>query len=131
MHFFHYRNGELYCEEISVLKIAQEVNTTFYLYSYKTLLRHYLAFDTAFQGIPHLKCFAMKANSNLAILRIFIREGAGLDVVSGGGLYRALKAGAAPQEIVYAGVGKSKEEIRFAIKSNILMFNVESSQDLF
>jgi len=130
MHFFHYRNGELYCEEISVLKIAQEVKTPFYLYSYKTLLRHYLAFDTAFQGIPHLICFAMKANSNLAILRIFIREGAGLDVVSGGELYRALKAGADPQKIVYAGVGKSKEEIRYALEAGILMFNVESGQEL-
>jgi diaminopimelate decarboxylase len=130
MHYFHYLAGELYCEEIPISQLSQEVGTPFYLYSYKTLQRHYRAFDQAFQRVPHLICFAMKSNSNLAILRIFIKEGAGMDVVSGGELYRALKAGVDPKKIVYAGVGKSQAEIKYALEAGILMFNVESSQEL-
>jgi diaminopimelate decarboxylase len=88
-------------------------------------------FSDAFKEVPHLICFAEKANSNIAILRIFIKEGGGLDIISGGELYRALQASADPQKIVYAGVGKTRDEIRYALKSNILMFNVESTQELF
>lgn len=127
---FHYHGHELYSEKIPIRKIADKVGTPFYLYSYNTILRHFRVFNEAFNGIPHLTCFAVKANSNLAILKIFIEEGGGLDIVSGGELYRALKAGADPQKIVYAGVGKTKEEISDALKSNILMFNVESTQEL-
>lgn len=131
MHDFQYKGDELYCEDVSVKKIAKEVGTPFYLYSYNTLKNHFRAFDSAFAGIPHLVCFAVKSNSNIAILKIFAEEGGGFDIVSGGELYRVLLAGADPQKIVYAGVGKTREEIRYALKSNILMFNVESTQELF
>jgi len=130
MHFFHYRAEELYCEDVSVSRISQEIGTPFYLYSYQTLERHFRVFDEAFTEVPHLICFAVKSNSNLAILRIFHREGAGFDIVSGGELYRVLKAGADPKKVVYAGVGKSPEEIRYALEVGILMFNVESFQEL-
>ncbi|MDH7500283.1 MAG: diaminopimelate decarboxylase [candidate division NC10 bacterium] len=130
MHDFQYRDGELYCEEVPIRQIAQEVGTPFYLYSHHTLLHHYRVFDSAFSPIPHLICFALKANSNLAVLRIFAKEGAGADVVSGGEIYRALKAGIPPERIVYAGVGKTREEIEFALQSRILMFNVESPSEL-
>lgn len=131
MHDFQYKGDELYCEDVSVKKIAKKVGTPFYLYSYNTLKNHFRAFDSAFAGIPHLVCFAVKSNSNIALLKIFAEEGGGFDIVSGGELYRALLAGADPQKIVYAGVGKTREEIRYALKSNILMFNVESTQELF
>lgn len=130
MHEFHYRQDELYCEDVPVETIAEKVGTPFYLYSAKTLLNHYRAYDSAFASIPHIITFAMKANSNLAILRLFSREGGGADVVSAGELYRALQAGVDPQKINFAGVGKTAEEIRYALESNILMFNVESSQEL-
>ncbi len=131
MHDFKYREKDLYCEDVLIQDIAKEIGTPFYLYSYNTLRNHFLVFDEAFKDIPHVICFAMKANSNLSILKTLIREGGGLDIVSGGELYRALLAGADPQKIVYAGVGKTKEEIRYALKSDILMFNVESPQELF
>ncbi|HTN44412.1 MAG TPA: diaminopimelate decarboxylase [Nitrospiria bacterium] len=130
MHEFHYRQNELYCEDVPVKTIAQEVGTPFYLYSAKTLLNHYRAYDSAFASIPHIITFAMKANSNLAILRLFAREGGGADIVSAGELFRALQAGVDPRKINFAGVGKTAEEIRYALESNILMFNVESSQEL-
>jgi diaminopimelate decarboxylase len=130
MHDFQYREGELYCEEVPVRRIAAEIGTPFYLYSHHTLLHHFRVFDSAFSAIPHLVCFALKANSNLAILRIFAKEGSGADVVSGGEIYRALRAGIPADRIVYAGVGKSREEIEFALRSGILMFNVESSPEL-
>jgi diaminopimelate decarboxylase len=130
MHNFQYRRGELYCEDVPILRIAKEMGTPFYLYSHQTLLNHFRVFDSAFAKIPHLICFALKANSNLGILRIFAQEGGGADVVSGGEIYRALKAGIPADRIVYAGVGKSREEIEFALKSGILMFNVESSPEL-
>lgn len=130
MHHFHYRNGELYCEEVPVATIAAQVGTPFYLYSHATLTHHFRVFDEAFADIPHLICFAVKANSNLAILRLFIRLGSGVDIVSGGELYRALKAGVAPQKVVYSGVGKRPEEMRFALEQGILMFNIESEQEL-
>lgn len=130
MHYFEYKNGELYCERVPVSKIAQEVGTPFYLYSYRTLVRHYKVFDEAFEGIPHLVCYSMKANSNLSIIRLFVHLGSGVDVVSGGELYRALKAGADPQKIVFSGVGKKEDEIEESLKAGILMFNVESVMEL-
>jgi diaminopimelate decarboxylase len=130
MHEFHYRQNELYCEDVPVKTIAKEIGTPFYLYSAKTLLNHYRAYDSAFASIPHIITFAMKANSNLAILRLFAREGGGADIVSAGELFRALQAGVDPRKINFAGVGKTAEEIRYALESNILMFNVESSQEL-
>ncbi len=131
MHFFEYKDGELYCENISVEDIARQVGTPFYLYSFNTLKRHFTVFDEAFRGIPHLVCYSAKANSNIAIIRIFVTLGGGVDVVSGGELYRALKAGSDPQKIVYSGVGKSGDEIDYALNVGILMFNVESLEELF
>lgn len=130
MNFFEYKNQQLHCEEIPIESIAEKVGTPLYLYSYHTLVRHFTVFDKAFHGIPHLVCFSAKANSNLALLRLFINLGGGVDVVSGGELYRAIKAGADPQKIVFSGVGKRVDEIEYALKTGILMFNVESSQEL-
>lgn len=130
MHHFQYRGDLLMCEEVPIDRIAEAVGTPFYLYSHATLTHHFRVFDQAFGGIPHLVCFAVKANSNLAILKLFADLGGGADVVSGGELYRALKAGIPSRRIVFAGVGKTREEMDFALKSDILMFNVESPQEL-
>src|SRR5690242_7212046 len=130
MHNFEYRQGELYCEQVPVSQIAKEVGTPCYIYSHATLIRHVRAYDSAFQSVPHLIAFAMKANSNLAILRLMAKEGSGVDIVSGGELFRALKAGVAPSKIVFAGVGKNAEEISDALKAGILMFNIESSAEM-
>lgn len=130
MNHFQYQNQALFCEKAAVEKIAQEVGTPFYLYSHRTLEHHFRVFSAAFAEIPHIVCFAVKSCSNTAILRIFAREGGGVDLVSGGELYRALKAGVDPAKMVYSGVGKRDDEIDFALKSGILMFNVESLQEL-
>ncbi len=130
MHDFQYRENELYCEEFPIEAIAEEVGTPFYLYSRNTLQNHFRAFQNAFSKVDHLVCFSAKANSNIAILRIFTRMGGGVDVVSGGELFRAMKAGASPEKIVYSGVGKRLDEIEYALELPILMFNVESSQEL-
>ncbi len=131
MHDFQYKKGELFCEGVPVKTVAQRVGTPFYLYSSNTLSMHFRAFDSAFAGIPHLICYALKSNSNSAILRLLGREGAGADIVSGGELFRALRAGIDPKKIVYAGVGKRKDEIEYALKIGIHMFNVESGDELW
>lgn len=130
MHHFQYKGNELYCEGVSVERIAKEVGTPFYLYSNATLEHHFKVFDEVFSDVPHITCYAVKANSNIAILDIFGRLGGGADIVSGGELFRALRAGMSPDKIVYSGVGKKVDEIDFALKSDILMFNVESPQEL-
>jgi len=130
MHQFNYVGNELYCEQVPVKKIAEEVGTPAYIYSSSTLRSHYSAFDSAFAEVPHMVCFAVKANSNLSILGLFAKEGSGADIVSGGELFRALKAGIDPQKIVFAGLGKTGEEIAYALRSNVLMFNVESPLEL-
>ena len=130
MHSFAYSHGELYCEQVPLSQIAKAVGTPCYIYSHGSLTRQFRAFDSAFENIPHIVAFAMKANSNLAVLRLIAREGGGADIVSGGELFRALKAGVPPGKIVFAGVGKTREEIRYALKNDILMFNVESSSEL-
>ncbi|MEW6669944.1 MAG: diaminopimelate decarboxylase [Thermodesulfobacteriota bacterium] len=130
MNHFHYKDSELFCEDVPVSRIASEVGTPFYLYSHATLKRHFKAFDGAFEGIPHITCFSVKSNSNLAILRLFAREGGGVDIVSGGELFRALTAGVDPAKIVYSGVGKRVEDMEYALRSGILMFNAESSQEV-
>lgn len=130
MHNFEYRQGELYCEQVPISQIVKEVGTPCYIYSHATLTRHYRVYESAFKTIPHIIAFAMKANSNLAILRLMAKEGSGVDIVSGGELFRALKAGVPPSKIVFAGVGKNAEEIREALKADILMFNVESSAEI-
>jgi len=129
MDFFHYKNGELYCEEERVVDIAEKVGTPFYLYSHRTLAEHYRKLDRALESIDHLICFSLKSNSSLAVCKALANEGSGADVVSGGELYRALAAGIAPKKIVFAGVGKTKPEIEYALNSGILMFNVESMSE--
>ncbi len=130
MHHFTYREDELYCEDVPVQKIAAEIGTPFYLYSHATLTRHFKAFNEAFAGMQKLICFSAKANTNLAILKLFATAGCGLDIVSGGELFRGMQAGFTPDRIVYSGVGKRVDEIDYALKSDILMFNLESLDEL-
>ena len=130
MNHFEYRNGEMFAEGVPVKRIAKEVGTPAYVYSLATLKRHFQVFDRAFSAVPHIVCFSVKANSNIALLRVFAKEGGGFDIVSGGELFRALRAGADPKKIVFSGVGKKKDEIEYALKSGILMFNVESEDEM-
>ena len=130
MNHFEYRNGEMFAEEVPLRRIAKEVGTPAYVYSLATLTRHFQVFDQAFAKVPHIVCFSVKANSNLALLRAFAKQGSGFDIVSGGELFRALKAGGDPKKIVFSGVGKRKEEIEYALNTGILMFNVESDEEL-
>ncbi|HUV50502.1 MAG TPA: diaminopimelate decarboxylase [Anaerolineae bacterium] len=130
MHHFNYRDNELYCEDVPVQTIAQKVGTPFYLYSHATLKRHFVTFNDAFDGIKRLVCFSAKANTSLAVLKLFAGLGSGLDIVSGGELYRGLKAGFQPDRIVYSGVGKRIDEIDYALNTGIMMFNVESLEEL-
>ncbi len=130
MHRFGYKNGEFYCESVAVSKIAKAVGTPFYLYSIGTFLDHYFKLKEAFREADPLICFSMKANSNLTVLKALVNQGAGLDIVSGGELYRSKKVGVAPEKIVFASVGKTEKEVEEAIRSKILMFNVESIPEL-
>jgi len=130
MHDFSYVGESFYCENVNLEKIAQKFGTPTYVYSYKTLTDHYLKLDRAFDYIHHTICYSIKANSNIAICKLLANQGCGADVVSGGELYRAIKAGVKPDKIVYAGVGKTEDEIKFAILSNILLFNSESQAEL-
>lgn len=131
MHFFTYKNNELYAEDVAVSELVREFGTPLYIYSYATLIRHIRAYEEAFCEVPHIICYAVKANSNLAILSLCAELGIGADIVSGGELFRALKAGIKPFRIVFAGVGKTEQEIEYALKNNILMFNVESEAELY
>lgn len=130
MHHFESQNGEMLCESVPISRIVKEIGTPCYIYSHATLVRHFRAVDQAFQSVPHLVAFAMKANSNLAVLRLMASEGSGADIVSGGELFRALKAGIPPEKIVFAGVGKNRDEILDALDKRILMFNVESPAEV-
>jgi len=129
-HFAVNRQGELCCEDYPLREIARRTGTPVYVYSRATLEHHYRVFDEAFSGIPHIICFSMKANSNGSVVRTFTRMGSGVDIVSGGELHRALAAGAPPGKIVYSGVGKTPAEIEEALRRGILMFNVESREEL-
>ena len=130
MNHFEYRAGVLHAEDVPLPAIAATVGTPFYCYSTATLTRHYRVFSEALAGLDVLICYAMKANSNQSVIRTFVKEGAGLDVVSEGELRRALAAGAPPERIVFAGVAKTAREIAFAIDTGILCFNVESEPEL-
>jgi len=127
---FHYRGGVLHAEDVAVPEIAAAVGTPFYCYSTATLTRHYNVFAGAFAGLDALVCYAMKANSNQAVIRTLGKLGAGADVVSEGELRRALAAGIAPEKIVFSGVGKTAREMDFALASGIHCFNVESEPEL-
>ncbi|WFE90256.1 diaminopimelate decarboxylase [Roseibium porphyridii] len=130
MHHFDYKDGELYAEDVSISEIANAVGTPFYCYSTATLTRHYQVFSSAFDDIPSLVCYAMKANSNQAVLATLAELGAGMDVVSEGELRRARAAGVPAQKIVFSGVGKTEAEQAYALEEDILCFNVESEPEL-
>lgn len=130
MNHFTYRNGILHVEDVPLPVIAAEFGTPFYCYATATFVRHYRVFREAFAGLDTLICYSVKANSNQAVIRTFVEEGAGLDVVSEGELRRAIAAGCPPERIVFAGVGKSAREIAFAIDSGIFCLNVESEPEL-
>ncbi len=130
MDYFTYKNGELYAEDVAINQIAKEVGTPFYCYSTATLERHFDVFSNAFAGQDALVCFALKANSNLAVIRTLARRGAGADVVSGGELQRALAAGIPVQKIVFSGVGKQADEMELALDAGIYQFNIESEPEL-
>jgi len=130
MHDFYYKQGELYCDKVRVSKILKKTGTPAYIYSQKTLTEHLMKLQKAFRAAKPLFCYSVKANSSLAVLRALVKKGAGLDIVSGGELFRARKVKCQGKKIVYAGVGKTDEEIRAAIKARILLFNVESVPEL-
>jgi len=130
MNHFQYKGDELHCEGVPLARIAEQVGTPTYVYSHATLTRHYKVFDDALSGIDHVICYSVKANSNLAVLKLLLSLGSGADIVSGGELYRVLKAGGDPKKVVFSGVGKSEAEIRFALETGILAFNVESRDEL-
>ncbi len=130
MHHFSYKDNTLHAEEVSLEQIASQVGTPVYVYSQATLTRHFRAFSQAFEGLDHLVCYAVKANSNRAVMALFAGMGGGADIVSGGELARALAAGVAPGRIVYSGVGKTEAEMEAALKAGILMFNLESAAEL-
>jgi len=130
MHRFQYRNNHLYVEQVKVSQIVYKYGTPLYIYSGNAILEQFQKIQQAFSDLNPLICYSAKANSNLSILRLLIKAGAGVDVVSGGELFKALKAGCSPQKIVYAGVGKTPQEIEFALRKKILFINVESYQEL-
>ncbi len=130
MDHFLYKNGVLHAEDVAIPEIAATVGTPFYLYSAATLTRHFRLFDEALEGTDHLVCFAIKSNSNLAVLKLLGDLGAGMDVVSGGEYRRAKAAGVPGERIVFSGVGKTPEEIRLALTGGIRQFNVESEPEL-
>ena len=127
---FHYRDGEMLCEDVALAKIADEVGTPVYIYSRSEIERAYKAFDVALEGIPHEICYAVKANSTLGVLGVLVQLGAGADIVSIGELYRWLRAGGDPDGVVFSGVGKTDAEIKAALDANIGCFNVESGEEL-
>ena len=130
MHFFHYRDGRLYCEDVDLARMADEFGTPLYVYSAGTILDHYTRLDAALAPLDHLICYAIKANSNRAILQLLADAGAGFDIVSGGELHRVLAAGGDPAKCTFAGVGKSREEIEYALDQRVYSFNVESEAEL-
>ncbi len=130
MDHFLYREGVLHAEDVSIPEIAAQVGTPFYVYSTATLERHFRVFDEALEGMDHLICYAMKANSNIAVLKVLARLGAGMDVVSGGEYLRAKAAGVSGDKIVFSGVGKTRDEMRLALQGGIRQFNVESEPEL-
>ncbi len=130
MHSFRYRDGHLYCEDVDLLRVAEQLGTPTYVYSAGTILDHYVRLDAALTPLDHLICYAVKANSNRAILKLLADAGTGFDIVSGGELYRVLAAGGDPAKCTFAGVGKSREEIEYALEQRVYSFNVESEAEL-
>ena len=127
---FIYKDGQLFAEDVSLLEIAKQYNTPCYVYSNNTIQSRYLEFDSAFTSGQHLLCYAVKANSNISILNTLARLGSGFDIVSIGELFRVLEAGGDPMKVVFSGVGKREDEMKFALEQNIKCFNVESESEL-
>jgi len=130
VHSFWYRDGQLHCEDVDLVRVAEELGTPVYVYSARTILDHYARLDAALQSVDHLICYAVKANSNRAVLKLLANAGAGFDIVSGGELYRVLAAGGDSAKCTFAGVGKSREEIEYALEQRVCSFNVESEAEL-
>ena len=130
MHSFHYQAGRLHCEAVDLELVAEKHGTPLYVYSAGTVLDHYRRLDLALNELDHLICYAVKANSNRAILRLLVEEGAGFDIVSGGELFRVVAAGGDPTRCTFAGVGKSRDEIEYALEQRVCCFNVESEAEL-
>jgi diaminopimelate decarboxylase len=130
MDYFHYRNRVLHCEELAVTELAQTYGTPLYVYSKRTLLHHLTQLQKAFAEVEPLICYSNKTNGNIHIIRLMVENGAGVDVTSGGELFRALKAGCPGERIVFAGVGKTEAEMRYALENGIYLFNVESEGEL-
>jgi diaminopimelate decarboxylase len=130
MDHFHYRDRRLYCEEVPVRALAETYGTPLYVYSKSTLLHHLNQLKRAFAAVQPLICYSVKTNGNINLCRLMAENGAGFDVTSGGELYRALQAGGRGEKIVFAGVGKTDDELRYGLESNVLMFNVESEAEL-
>jgi diaminopimelate decarboxylase len=128
--FFNYKENALHCEDVALTALAEQYGTPLYVYSRATLERHWRAFDQALAERSHLVCYAVKANSNLAVLNVLARLGSGFDIVSEGELQRVLRAGGSPKKVVFSGVGKQEHEIRMALHHGILCFNIESEQEL-
>ena len=126
----NYRNGKLFIENVSFESLARRFGTPLYVYSRSKLADNFSSFDSAFRRVPHIICYAVKANSNHSLLKDLARQGAGADITSGGELFRVLRAGFDPGKIVYAGTGKTRPEIEYALKNNVLIFNVESMEEL-
>lgn len=127
---FTYSDHDLYCEQVPLADLAARVGTPAYVYSSQTLLDNYRAYDEAFGDLPHSVCYAVKANSSLAVLALLAKAGAGFDIVSGGELYRVLQAGGDPGKVVFSGVGKTADEVEYALASGIHSFNCESESEL-
>jgi diaminopimelate decarboxylase len=130
MHSFYYRDSRLYCEDVDLAQAAEAFGTPLYVYSAGTILDHYQRLDEALARLHHLICYAVKANSNCAILRLLAEAGAGFDIVSGGELYRVIRAGGDASKCTFAGVGKSREEIEYALEERVYSFNIESEAEL-
>jgi diaminopimelate decarboxylase len=130
MHGFSYKNSSLFCEDVNLAELANEHGTPLYVYSGTTILDHFKRLDAALDGVDHEVAYAVKANSNLSVLRLLAQEGAGFDIVSGGDLFRVIKAGGDPAHCTFAGVGKTRAEIVYALEQGIYSFNVESEEEL-
>jgi diaminopimelate decarboxylase len=130
MHSFHYTNGSLHCEGVDLQDLAKQHGTPLYVYSQATIVDHFTRLDSALGEIDHLVCYATKANSNIAVLNLLAKRGAGFDIVSGGELYRVIKAGGDPSKCTFAGVGKTPCEIEYALEKNIGCFNAESEAEV-
>src|SRR5579871_3198635 len=127
---FQYSNQDLYCEQVPLADVARAVGTPAYVYSSASILENFRAYDESFGALPHTICYAVKANSSLAVLALLAKAGAGFDIVSGGELYRVLAAGGDPAKVVFSGVGKTDTEVNAALEAGIQAFNCESEAEL-